>query len=91
MKSNKKTCFCAKKFGKVWKSLGKARKKLGKARKSSEKARKSLEKVWKRLKNFWKFGISNLSKNYEKMMFNSKFENRVLNAGPYLLQRYGNR
>ncbi len=61
MKSNKKTCFCVKKFGKIQKKFGKLRKKFG----------KSLEKVRK----FRKLGISELSENYEKMMFNSKFEN----------------
>jgi hypothetical protein len=38
--------------------------------------------VWKKVRNFGKslekvqkFGISKLSENYEKRMFNSKFEN----------------
>ncbi len=44
---------------------------------------KSLEKVWKfwkqvfpNVRKFRKFGNSELSENYKKMMFNSKFKNR---------------
>ena len=65
MKSNKKNLFLRQKVWKnsekVWKVWKKDQKMFG----------KSSEKVWK----FRKLGISELSENYEKMTFNSKFEN----------------
>ncbi len=80
MKSKKKNCFCVKKFGKIQKKFGKFGKKIGK---SSEKVQKKFRKV--RI-----LGISELSENYKKMTFNSKFENHeklVLTRKP--TQKFG--
>jgi len=44
-----------------------------------EKVRKFQKLVFPNVRKFWKFrkfGNSELSENYEKMTFNSKFENR---------------
>ncbi len=57
----KKTRFLSQKFGKFGKSL--------------EKVRKYFSNSSEKIQKFWKFGNSKLSKNYEKMTFNSKFEN----------------
>jgi hypothetical protein len=72
LKSNKKTCFFASK------SLEKFRKSLESLEsleKRSEKVRKKFGKSSEKVQKFRKLGISELSETYEKMTFNSKFEN----------------
>ncbi len=57
------------------KSLEKFRKSLESLEKRSENVRKKLGKSSEKVQKFWKLGITELSENYEKMTFNSKFEN----------------
>jgi hypothetical protein len=81
LKLNKNTLFLGQK---VWKN----------SEKSLESWEKRSEKVWKKfgksLEKVRKLGISELSENYKKMTFNSKFENHeklVLTRKP--TQKFG--
>jgi hypothetical protein len=61
-----------KKFGKVQKKIWKKFRNFGKSSEISETGFSECLEI----SEIWKFGNSELSKNYKKMMLNSKFENR---------------